>query len=85
MENKKITYHESQKKAIMKYKKTEHGKEKINQLSKKYYNEQKTNEEFIQKTRERARAYYHRKKQEKLQAQEKEQLIEQVENLKNLF
>lgn len=88
MEDKKTTYHESQKKAIMKYKQSDHGKLKINELSKKYYSERKHNEEFIQKTRERARAYYHKKKQERQQEQDEKEkiiLIQQIDNLKNLF
>ena len=40
-------------------------KEKINQLSKDYYNQNKNNEEFKQKMRNRAKAYYEKKKKSK--------------------
>jgi len=38
---------------------------KINQLSKDYYNQNKNNEEFKQKMRNRAKAYYEKKKKSK--------------------
>jgi hypothetical protein len=37
-------------------------KEKINELSKKYYEQKKCDDEFKQKLRDRSKAYYYKKK-----------------------
>ena len=37
-------------------------KDKINELSKKYYEQKKDNDDFKQKLRDRSKAYYYKKK-----------------------
>ena len=61
----KTSYTDSQKRAIMKYKRDH--KEKISELNKKYYQTRKTDEEYMKNMREKAKQRYHKKKLEKLE------------------
>jgi hypothetical protein len=63
MEDKNKTYHESQKKAIRKYKETDQGKEKAKEASRKYYLKNKNNIDFVEKMRSKAKQYYYVKKE----------------------
>jgi len=54
------SYTEAQKRAIKKYRETH--KDKVNELAKKYYEEQKQDPEYMRMKRERSRLYYLKKK-----------------------
>lgn len=71
------SYTESQKRAIQKYR--QNNKEKVNELHRKYYNQQKDNPEFIQRKREQAKKYYYKKKE---QLQNEQLQNEQLQNEK---
>jgi hypothetical protein len=55
------TYSEAQKKAILKWRNG--NKDKVNALAKKYYDNIKTNPEYIQRKREIAKKHYQKKKE----------------------
>jgi hypothetical protein len=58
------TYTDAQKRAIKKYR--ENNREKVNELAKKYYEDQKKDPEYMKMKRERSRKYYLKKKAEKI-------------------
>lgn len=76
---KKPTYTESQKKAIIKYR--ENNKDKINEQRKKYYNIKKENKEFMEYKRIKSKQYYHNKKKLK-ELENKEEDKEDKEEVK---
>jgi len=54
------SYTPAQARAIKKYR--QNNKERINELQKKYYDERKDDEAFLQMKRNKAREYYYRRK-----------------------
>lgn len=58
------SYTPAQANAIKKYR--QNNKEKINELQRKYYDELRKDDEFLKKKREYSKAYYYKKKLEKV-------------------
>ena len=54
------SYTQAQAKAIKKYR--QNNKEKINALQKKYYNDKKNDDAYLQKKRDKSKEYYNRRK-----------------------